>query len=263
MHISGLNCDSDGDDILDYVDNCPDTPNPDQADMDEDGIGDVCDDDNDNDGVLDEVDNCVHTYNPNQADKDNDGMGDACDDDDDNDNVLDEVDNCPFTANFDQADLDNDGIGDVCDEDIDGDGVMNEYDNCPDTPNSDQADFDNDGMGDVCDDDDDDDGVLDINDKHQFSNTDSMLILDCYLNIDNMMTRDGTFMNDEIQEVLDLVNAMEDVSDRRRNSKFRYKMYLVVNYWWHKYKLIDSREKRQILNCVYSMEYPFNNYQEE
>lgn len=102
------------------------------------------------------------------------------------------------------------------------------------------------------------DGIINLYDKHPFSNTDPMLLLNCYLDIENMMTRDGTFMNDEIQEVIDLVNAMEDVSDRRRTSRFRYKMYLVVNYWWHKYKLIDSREKRQILNCVYSMSYPFN-----
>jgi len=35
--------DSDGDGIADSVDNCPDTPNPEQSDCDGDGVGDVCD----------------------------------------------------------------------------------------------------------------------------------------------------------------------------------------------------------------------------
>jgi hypothetical protein len=35
--------DSDGDGIQDADDNCPETPNPDQADADGDGIGDACD----------------------------------------------------------------------------------------------------------------------------------------------------------------------------------------------------------------------------
>ena len=38
--------DTDGDGINDAIDNCKETPNPNQADKDGDGIGDVCDDDN-------------------------------------------------------------------------------------------------------------------------------------------------------------------------------------------------------------------------
>jgi hypothetical protein len=35
--------------------------------------------DDDNDGVLDGIDNCKGTYNPDQADSNHDGIGDACD----------------------------------------------------------------------------------------------------------------------------------------------------------------------------------------
>jgi hypothetical protein len=71
--------DGDFDGIPDYRDNCPSVFNPDQCDTDEDGFGDVCDDDDDNDGVLDIVDNCPLEINPDQLDSDSDGIGDVCD----------------------------------------------------------------------------------------------------------------------------------------------------------------------------------------
>ncbi|NER13090.1 T9SS type A sorting domain-containing protein [Leptobacterium flavescens] len=105
--------------------------------------------DNDSDGVLNGVDNCPNTPNADQADADNNGIGDACQDTD-NDGVLDIDDNCPMNFNPDQADADNDGVGDAC-QDGDGDGVPDVDDNCPDTPNADQADSNGNGIGDVCD----------------------------------------------------------------------------------------------------------------
>lgn len=67
--------DSDGDNILDPVDTYPF--------------------DYDNDGIRDSIDNCRQTVNPNQSDIDRDGIGDVCDDDMDGDGVLNPNDDCP------------------------------------------------------------------------------------------------------------------------------------------------------------------------
>lgn len=48
--------DTDGDGIDDLVDNCPSISNQDQADLDQDGTGDVCDNDIDGDGVINDDD---------------------------------------------------------------------------------------------------------------------------------------------------------------------------------------------------------------
>lgn len=47
------------DGILSPLDNCPFFENPDQKDLDGDGIGDACDLDEDGDGIVDSEDNCV------------------------------------------------------------------------------------------------------------------------------------------------------------------------------------------------------------
>jgi len=63
--IAAIDTDLDG--IDDTLDNCPENANPNQEDIDNDDIGDVCDDDNDNDGILDDLDNCPLIANPDQA----------------------------------------------------------------------------------------------------------------------------------------------------------------------------------------------------
>jgi len=161
--------DADGDGVLDFTDNCPFTPNPDQTDLNLDGIGDVCEDDLDGDGVPDLIDNCPTNPNEDQSDVDGDGIGDVCDDDSDNDGVADTEDNCPFIPNSNQADSDGDGIGDACESDFDGDGIPDEIDNCPMNPNPDQADTDLDGIGDLCDTDIDNDLIPNADDNCPFA----------------------------------------------------------------------------------------------
>lgn len=148
--------DTDQDGVADGDDNCPSVANADQKDLDQDGEGDLCDEDRDGDQQANDTDNCPELANADQADQDSDGLGDACDSnsDTDGDGIDDGADNCPDTHNADQADTDNDGAGDACDllTDRDADGVADDQDNCPDLANADQADADNDGTGDACDD---------------------------------------------------------------------------------------------------------------
>jgi hypothetical protein len=76
--------DDDMDELCSTEDNCPEVPNPDQADRDGDGVGDVCD-------------NCPDVPNLDQIDDDADGIGDICDDivcvPDGNDDICDGTDN--------------------------------------------------------------------------------------------------------------------------------------------------------------------------
>ncbi len=71
--------------------------------------------DADGDGAPDLHDNCVQTANPDQKDIDGNGRGDACDDWD-KDGVINSLDNCPEQPNRNQLDTDADGLGDVCDD---------------------------------------------------------------------------------------------------------------------------------------------------
>ncbi len=61
---AGVLADTDGDFTPDIVDDCPTLSNL-QSDKDGDGIGDACD-------------NCPSVYNPDQADTNDNGVGDVC-----------------------------------------------------------------------------------------------------------------------------------------------------------------------------------------
>ncbi|MEM1180464.1 MAG: hypothetical protein AAGM22_19120 [Acidobacteriota bacterium] len=144
--------DVDADDVPGLLDNCPDTTNPDQSDVDADGAGDSCDAcpgsddrlDADGDATADGCDTCTDT--------DADGFGDPGFDA----NTC-PTDNCPDLPNADQADADDDGVGDACDTcfgddasgDSDGDSVCDNADACEGS--DDALDADLDGVPDGCD----------------------------------------------------------------------------------------------------------------
>jgi hypothetical protein len=159
-----------------YIDNVmvtfPDSANPDQADADVDGRGDVCDrcpadagNDADADGICGDTDNCPGLSNPTQTNTDGDALGDACDtcpadpaNDSDGDGRCANVDNCPDISNSTQTNTDGDLLGDACDpcpsdptNDVDQDGICGGVDNCPLVSNATQDNADGDALGDACD----------------------------------------------------------------------------------------------------------------
>ena len=93
-----LNEDYDCDSITNTLDICPNQYNPQQRDLDNDGIGNVCDDDIDGDGsmnpigVVDERDNVVI------------------------ENATPDMDNCLFIVNSDQQDTNQNKKGDACEQ---------------------------------------------------------------------------------------------------------------------------------------------------
>ena len=145
----GCPLDSDGDGVVDYLDQCPNTPAEAYATVDEFG----CPADTDGDGVPDYLDKCSDT--PKEAY----GLVDAsgCPMDTDMDGVPDYLDECPETPRQAYGFVDEKG----CLKDTDGDGVPDYIDRCNDTPAEAYATIDEYG----CPKDTDGDGVPDYLDE--------------------------------------------------------------------------------------------------
>jgi len=73
-----LQPDGDGDGVRDFADNCVVAPNSDQADLDADGSGDLCDEDQDGDGLSDAVEIAIGS-DPRSANSDGDAVADGAD----------------------------------------------------------------------------------------------------------------------------------------------------------------------------------------
>jgi OOP family OmpA-OmpF porin len=138
--------DSDGDGVIDFIDECPNTPSG--VPVNDTG----CPPDSDGDGVADHADKCPGTPQGTPVGPD------GCPKDSDGDGVIDAADRCPNTpantpvdANGCAKDSDRDGVPDVsdrcpgtpartpvdakgCPKDSDGDGVIDSRDKCPGTP---------------------------------------------------------------------------------------------------------------------------------
>ncbi len=131
-------------------DNCPLDFNPNQDDLDADGIGDACDPDRDGDGLSNEAETDTGVFvdetdtgtDPDAWDSDEDGFGDGEEVTNGNDP----------NDSYDNPDADEDGINSINGlASCTGGNTADCSDNCPEHYNPDQADSDQDGAGDICD----------------------------------------------------------------------------------------------------------------
>jgi outer membrane protein OmpA-like peptidoglycan-associated protein len=117
--------DTDGDGLMDDVDQCLTEPEDLDGFEDEDGCPD---DDNDADGILDDLDTCPDE--PEDFDEFDDADG-CPESDNDGDGIDDDIDACPLEPEDFDSFQDEDG----CPEpDVDGDGIDDVIDECPEVP---------------------------------------------------------------------------------------------------------------------------------
>ena len=175
---SALDTDDDG--VPDASDNCPYDSNPDQADEDQDGLGDVCDLPGSISGtVIDEatglgVENVgiyadgpswLYAYSDASGNYTISGLehGDYKIHAVKNGYLFEYYDNQQYWYSATTVTVgSNEDVTDIdfsLSPDTDGDGLADDEDNCPTVYNPGQGDLDFDGIGDYCDPDADDDGI--------------------------------------------------------------------------------------------------------
>ncbi len=202
--------------------------------------------DNDGDGVANGDDNCVNTANSDQANLDGDDFGDACDPDDDGDTFDDDLelrcgsnplDGTIIPTNTDNptylpdGDPDNfitdangtqiagDLIPDCDDDDDDNDGTLDVDDAFPEDVNE-QIDTDEDGTGNNADTDDDDDGQTDAHEIACGSNpldvnslspdADGNNIPDC---VDDLLDNDNDTIPNGVDNCPNVANDLQEDLD--------------------------------------------------
>ncbi len=162
----GVCADSDGDGVLDNVDNCILAYNPSQLDVDGDGYGNRCDPDFNNDCVVydEDIDMIIERY-VSSCDEYTCGAGDSCWGDYSTcategmwdplyelsypDGSIDMGDIVVVTWNY--GGIPGPSALNITCKDTDGDGISDKIDNCLNVYNPGQEDVDGDGVGDVCD----------------------------------------------------------------------------------------------------------------
>ncbi len=108
--------DSDGDEVIDALDRCPNTPAGTPV------TAEGCPQDSDGDGVIDALDRCLDTPAGTPV------TAEGCPRDSDGDGVIDALDRCPNTPTGTPV------TAEGCPQDSDGDGVIDALDRCPNTP---------------------------------------------------------------------------------------------------------------------------------
>lgn len=214
--------DTDGDGLADVTEQNVHLTDPNNADTDDDGIGDG-----------DEVDAGTNPRNP---DTDGDGAPDGQDPfptdptrgaDGDGDGVPDSSDNCSAIANGDQTDTDGDGQGDACDSDDDNDGLSDAEEAAVGT--------------DPLDPDTDHDGVTDSADAFPRSNTSATCtIRGCDSGVANRVLAGGATFND-------LIGAAYTAAGGN-HGKFVSAVAKLTD-GWKKAGLITGREEGAITSC--------------
>jgi hypothetical protein len=230
-YVFDLGCDHDDDGVPDAADNCPNTPNPDQADTDGDGAGDACDA---CPGFDDRID-CNSNGVPDGCDI-RDGTSRDC-----NTNGI--PDECDLAAGT-SRDCNDNGVPDECETDCNSNGVPDDCDIAGGTSEDCNANH----VPDECEADADGDGLIDDCDSCPDSDLAATIIIDgCDTRVPNRMLGDeGCTMADRVAECAE---------GARNHGVFVNRVAHLVNAWRHR-GLINVRQATAIQRCAARADLP-------